>query len=135
MQSFLHKLYLIFMDFISINHIKKILLKLKGYWQSADVSGKLLITAFFAPSMFVLLWLLAEVAYVIVFTLPGIIIKFVALILLFCIFWSAATYFYEKLHNVMTTVEAEQTGGAQNMEMGNNETEKQEKNVIWRRKA
>ena len=135
MQSFLFKLYSIFADFISISNIKKILMKLKGYWQGADVPGKMLIMVFFAPSLFVLLWLLAEIAYVIVFTLPGIVIKIIALILLFCVFWSAAVYFYEKLHGVMSekTINAEQTDKTQNM--GNNETEKEEKKFKWHRKT
>ena len=113
MRLFLSKLYLAFADFISVSNIKKILLKLKDYWQSADIRGKMLIMVFFTPSLFVLFWLLFEVAYFVVFTLPGIVIKLMALILLFGIFWSAAVYFYEKLHGMMSekTVDAEKTGG------------------------
>jgi len=121
MQSFLLKLYSAFADFISISNIKKILLKLKVYWQSADVPGKMLIVVFFTPSLFVLLWLLFEIAYFVVFTLPGIVIKLIAQILLFGVFWTAAVYFYEKLRGVMSekTVKAEKADGTQNM--GNND--------------
>jgi hypothetical protein len=130
MQLFLSKIYSFFIDFISISRIKKILLKLKGYWQSADTTGKMLIIVFFTPSLLVLLWLLAEIAYIIVFELPYIIIRILAKILLFCIFWCAAAYFYEKLHCVLTdkTVDSEKTNETQNME--GSETGKERK-VRW----
>ena len=133
MRSFLYKLYIAFADFISVSNIKKILLKLKGYWQSADTSGKMLIMVFFTPSLFVLFWLLFEIAYFVVFTLPGIVIKFLALILLFGVFWSAAVYFYEKLRGVMSekNVGAEESGGTKRM--GNNETDGESK-FKWRNK-
>ena len=138
MQSFLFKIFSIFVDFISVRNIKKILLKLKGYWQNTDAPGRMLIMIFFAPSLFVLLWLLFEIAYVIVFTLPGIVIRIISLIFLFCIFWGAAVFFYERLHRMMSeknvdkeqTIDSEQTGGTQNME--NNETENK---LRWRRRV
>jgi hypothetical protein len=133
MQRFLSKFYSFFMGFLAFSNIKKILLKLKWYWQRADVSGKMLIVLFFAPSMAVLFWMLTEIAYVIVFTLPGIVIRIIAQILLFCIFWSAAVFFYEKFYCVMSekTVDAEYTKGTQNEENG--ETEKDRKSK-WRGK-
>jgi UPF0716 family protein affecting phage T7 exclusion len=141
MQPFLSKLYSIFKDFISVSHIKKILLKLKSYWMVADVPGKLFIMVFFAPSLFVLFWLLIEIAYFVVFTLPGIVIKIVALILLFCVFWSGAIYLYEKLRNVMSkeTIDAEHTGGTQNTENGEtekgNESAEKDRKIKWREKV
>jgi glucan phosphoethanolaminetransferase (alkaline phosphatase superfamily) len=120
------------MGFISISNIKKILIKLKGYWQSADVPGKMLIIVFFAPSLIVLFWLLTEIALFVVFTLPGIIIKIIALVILFCIFWSAAVYFYEKIYGMMSekVIDAEKVTETQNAE--NDETEKKSR---WRRKV
>ena len=142
MQSFLSKLYLIFKDFISVSHIKKILLKLKSYWMVADVPGKMLIMVFFAPSLFVLFWLLIEIAYFVVFTLPGIVIKIVMLILLFCVFWGGAVYLYEKLYSAMSkeTVDAEKTGGPQNTESGETKKEsepeeKGDRKIKWHRKV
>jgi len=134
MQSFFSKLYAFFWGILSISNIKRILIKLKGYWLNADVPGKMLIMVFFAPSLFVLFWLLGEIAYLIVFTLPGIIIKIIALIILFCIFWSAAVYFYEKIYGMMSekVVDAEKVAETQNTESG--ETEK-EKKTRWRRKT
>jgi len=136
MQSFLSKLYSAFKSFISISQLKRILLKLKGYWLTADVPGKMLIMVFFAPSLLVLFWLLAEIAYVIVFTLPGIVIKIIALTLLFCVFWSAAVYFYEKLHGMMSekTVDAENTYSAQDAENAENKEPEGDKKFRWRRK-
>jgi hypothetical protein len=121
------------MDFISISRLKKILLKLRGYWQNTDITGKFLIIVFFTPSLLVLLWLLAEIAYIVVFELPLIVLKILAKIFLFCIFWSAAIYFFEKLHimNTDKTVDAENTKGTQNMEDG--ETGKERK-ARWSKK-
>lgn len=134
MQSFFSKLYTVVTNFLTISNIKKILLKLKWYWQSADVPGKMLIILFFTPSLAVLLWLLFEIAYFVVFELPLLVIKIIAKIFLFCIFWSAAVFFYEKLHGVMTekTVNAEQTEETQNTE--NSEAKKQ-KRTRWSRKV
>jgi len=134
MQSFLLKLYAALAGFISITNIKKILLKLKGYWQNADVPGRMLIILFFTPSLLVLFWLLFEIAYLVVFTLPLIIIKIIALLFLFCIFWFAAVFFYEKIYGIMTekVIDAEKVTETQNTE--NFETEK-EKKTRWRRKA
>ena len=137
MQHFLFKLYSIFVDFISVSNIKRILLKLKGYWQVADVSGRMLIMVFFAPSLLVLFWLLAEIAYLVVFELPLIIIKIIAKVFLFCIFWSAAVYFYEKLYCIMSekSAGAEQTGGTQNAENSEKSNEPETHNKLrWRRK-
>jgi membrane protein implicated in regulation of membrane protease activity len=121
------------MDFISVTNIKRILLKLKGYWDRADVPGKMLILVFFTPSILVLLWLLFEIAYFIVFELPLLIIKIFAKIVLFCVFWYAAVYFYEKLNRVMSekTVDVEHEDSTENME--DRETEKKRK-VGWRKK-
>jgi|GEM_PF-4103596 len=133
MNSFFYKLYLFFIEFLSISRLRKILQKLKGYWQSADIPGKMLIMIFFTPSLIVLFWLLSEIAYLIVFELPLFVIKIFAKIFLFCIFWSGAVYFYEKLYNVMTdkTVDAEHTKETQNME--EKETRKDRK-VRWSKK-
>jgi hypothetical protein len=94
----------------------------------------MLIILFFTPSLAVLLWLLFEIAYFVVFELPLLVIKIIAKIFLFCIFWSAAVFFYEKLHGVMTekTVNAEQTEETQNTE--NSEAKKQ-KRTRWSRKV
>ena len=137
MQSFLSKLYSIFTDFISVSHIKKILLKLKGYWLVADVPGKLLIMVFFAPSLFVLFWLLIEIAYFVVFTLPGIVIKIAALIFLFCVFWGGAVYLYEKLYSAMSkeTVDAGSAGGTQSVKNDEPEKESGPARPKWRRKV
>ena len=138
MQSFISKLYLIFKDFISVSHIKKILMKLKSYWAAADVPGKMLIMVFFAPSLFVLFWLLIEIAYFVVFTLPGIVIKIAALIFLFCVFWGGAVYLYEKLYSAMSkeTVDAENTGGAEKggQEKESEPEEKGDRKIKWHRK-
>jgi predicted membrane protein len=119
---------------MSISNIRRILFKLKGYWHSADIHGKMLIVVFFTPSLCVLLWLLAEIVYLVVFTLPLIIIKIIAKIFLFCIFWYAAVYFYEKLYGIMSskTIDAEKTDETQNSEK--DETEKSKKSR-WRRKV
>jgi predicted membrane protein len=121
------------MDLLSISRLRKLLHKLKGYWQRADIPGKMLIMLFFAPSLFVLIWLLSEIAYIIVFELPLFIIKVFAKIFLFCVFWSAAVYFYEKLHSIMTnkTTDDLHTEETQNME--EKETKK-EKKVRWSKK-
>jgi len=133
MQHFFSKFISFFMGLIAISNIKRILHKLKGYWHDADVPGKMLIIVFFAPSIAVLFWLLAEIAYFVVFTLPGVVIKILALVILFCIFWSAAVYFYEKLYCVVSdkTIDAELTKGTQNEE--SNEADKGRKSV-WRGK-
>ena len=127
MRSFLSKLYTLITNFLTISNIKKILLKLKRYWENADVPGKMLIILFFTPSLAVLLWLLAEIAYLVVFELPLIVIKIIAKIFLFCLFWSAAVFFYEKLHGVMSekTVDAEKAEETQSTE--NSETKKQKR--------
>jgi hypothetical protein len=119
-----------------MSNIKRILLKLKEYWRNADLPGKMIILVFFAPSMCVLLWLLSEITYLVVFELPLLVIKIAAKILLFCIFWSAAVYFYEKLYCMMSerTVDAEETDETvktQNME--GSETKKERK-IRWRNK-
>ena len=134
MQHFFSKIYSFFVGFITISNIKRILQKLKWYWQRADVPGKMLLILFFTPSLAVLFWMLAEIAFLIVFTLPGIVIRIIAQTILFCVFWSAAVYFYEKIHSMMAdkTVDAEQTKGPQNSE--NAETEKGTKSS-WRGKS
>jgi len=139
MQSFLYKLYSVFRDFLSVSNIKKILMKLKSYWQSADIPGKLLIMVFFTPSLFVLFWLLFEIAYFVVFTLPGIVIRVIALVFLFGIFWSAAVYFYEKFHGVMSqnTIDAEKTDSTQNTEereTGKESDTEKVRRIRWHRK-
>ena len=137
MQHFFSKLYWLFKDLISVSQLKRILQRLKKYWLIADVSGKILIIIFFAPSLFVLFWLLIEIAYVIVFTLPGIVIKIISLTFLFCIFWSAAVYFYEKLHGMMSdkTEDAEKTDSAQNTQNAETKEPEAEKKFRWRRKT
>ena len=131
MHPFFSKFYLFIMEFLSISRLRKILQKLKGYWQSADIPGKMLIMIFFTPSLLVLFWLLSEIAYIIVFELPLFVIKVLAKIFLFCIFWSAAVYFYEKLYNIMKTVDVEHTKETQNTE--EKETQKERK-VRWSKK-
>lgn len=133
MQLFLSRLFSFFMSLLSISNIKRILHKLKDYWNIADIPGKMLIMVFFTPSMVVLFWLLTEIAYFVVFTLPGIVIKIVALVFLFCIFWSAAVYSYEKLYRVLSdkTVDAEHTKGAKNA--GSSENDESRKSM-WRGK-
>ena len=121
MQPFLYKVFSFFMGFISASNIKRILLNLKWYWQKADTLGKIMIMVFFLPSLAVLFWMLFDITYVVVFTLPGIIIKIFAQIFLFCIFWCAAVYLYEKLHGIMSnkTGESEQTNKTQDSEKEN----------------
>ncbi|MCL2147110.1 MAG: hypothetical protein FWH52_04815 [Synergistaceae bacterium] len=133
MHPFFSKFYLFLMDLLSISRLRKILQKLKGYWQSADIPGKMLIMVFFTPSLIVLIWLLSEIVYIIVFELPLFLIRVFAKIFLFCIFWSAAVYFYEKLYNMMMdkTVDAEHSNGTQNMD--EKETQKDSK-FRWSKK-
>lgn len=98
MQSFFAKIFGMIMEFLSPGNIKKIILQLKGYWNNVDITGKLIMMMLFAPSVIVLVWMLGYIAYIIVFTLPGIVLTIVAQVFLFGIFWSAAVYFYEKMH-------------------------------------
>lgn len=95
--SFLRRLFGTVLGFLAPGNLRRILGTLADNWRSTDVTGKFLIALLFSPSLFVLCWLLFEIAYVVVFTLPGIVIKIVALVFLFGIFWTGAMWVYEKM--------------------------------------
>lgn len=99
MQSFLGKIFGAVAEFLSPGNFKRIVLQLKDYWDRSDVSGRMLLMLFFAPAIVVLFWMLGYIAYIVVFTLPGIVLTIIAQAFLFGIFWSGAVYFYEKLRS------------------------------------
>lgn len=55
----------------------------------------------FAPSVIVLFWMLGYIAYIVVFTLPGIVMTIIAQVFLFGIFWAGAVYIYEKMNGTV----------------------------------
>lgn len=101
MQSFLVKIFGTVVGFLSFGNIKKILLQLRAYWNNVDITGKLIMLLLFAPSVIVLFWMLGYIAYIVVFTLPGIVMTIIAQVFLFGIFWAGAVYIYEKMNGTV----------------------------------